>query len=177
MSGEQNILETLKGFAGTLASDYGAGPLDDPVEAVTVILVSVGSHALAGTEHVPDPDHSSVEKCSVASCFLAACSVPLISWIKEQGHEVDPVSLMHHVGSRVFSLFPDQDRRGIVDAGVALFREMANAARENKRMEEWLTSVHNVTERYVRTEGRSDCVELIAPLYLVLLMAARQMKG
>jgi hypothetical protein len=162
-------------FADRLLRDCDARPLDSISDALTVILVSMCSHALSGTEHVPDPEHSTVEKCTVASCFMTACSVPLVSWLKEEGHELDAVSLMHHAGSRVFDRFDGPDRETIVESGILLFREMVGLARENRRMEEWLTSVHNVTERYVLTEGRSDCVELIAPLYLVLLMATRQM--
>jgi hypothetical protein len=174
MASERSHPEILMSFAGALLAESGAPPAGDYAEALTAILVSMGSHALAGTEHVPDPEHSSVEKCSVAACFLSACSVPLAAWIKEAGHELDAVSLMHRAGSRVFPLFGEDDRKAIVDSGITLFREMAEIALGNRRLAEWMDSVHNVAQRYVLTEGSSDCVELIAPLYLVLLMAARQ---
>jgi hypothetical protein len=178
VSKEESPLDILKRFARTLPHlDNGTHPREDAIEAAAAVLVSMSSHALAGTEHVPHPDHSSVEKCSVAACFLAACSVPLLSWIKEEGSEPDPYSLMHRVGEKVFASFGEEDRKTIIGSGIGLFREMAQAAKENRRMEEWLTSVHDVTERFVLTEGRSDCIELIAPLYLVLLMATGQAKA
>ncbi|HNY64860.1 MAG TPA: hypothetical protein PKM41_05440 [Deltaproteobacteria bacterium] len=177
MIAEKSHREAIMSCADSLLRDYDSRPLDSVRDALTVILSSIGSHALAGTEHVPDPEHSTVEKCMVASCFLTACSVPLVSWVKEEGHELDAFSLMRHVGSKVFDRFGEPDREAIVDSGISLFRDMADAARQNRRLEEWLTSVHNVTERYVLTEARSDCVELIAPLYLVLLMATGQMKA
>jgi hypothetical protein len=176
MNPERSRRDSLLGFARTLTGGERAQVIVDPMEALSVILDSMGGHALAGTEHVPDPAHSTVEKCSVTACFLAACSVPLISWLKEEGHEVDPVPLMHLVGARIFRSFGEEDRKAIVDSGVMLFREMAHMAREYRRMEEWMASVHNVAERFVLTEGTSDCVELIAPLYLVLLMATKQTK-
>jgi hypothetical protein len=177
MSKEETRIDTLMCFAGTLVSDEPARQPDGIMDALTIILVSLSSHALSGTEHVPDPEHSTMEKCAVAACFLAACSVPLLSWLREEGHELDAATLMHHTGSSVFCAFEDQDQKTIIDSGIALFRELALVAKGNRRLGEWLTSVHDVTERYVLTRGQSDCVELIAPLYLVLLMAARQMKA
>jgi hypothetical protein len=176
VNAEGSHLDSLLSFARTLNGGERAPAIVDAMEALTVILDSMGGHALAGTEHVPDPTHSTVEKCSVTACFLAACSVPLISWLKEEGHEVDAVFLIHLVGARIFRSFGEENRKAIADSGIMLFREMAHMAREYRRMEEWMTSVHNVAERFVLTEGTSDCVELIAPLYLVLLMATKQAK-
>ena len=55
-----------------------------------------------------------------------------------------------------------------------LFKELINEAPGNHKLQEWMGSVHNVTDKYVRTGGRTDCVDLFAPLYLVLLMATKQ---
>lgn len=166
--------ESLVSFARTLSGECGLKPPEAAEAALAVILASIASHALDGTGHVPDPEHSTVEKCSVASCFLSACSVPLICRVREEGHEADAASLMRRTGTLVFKAFGDHDREAIVDSGIALFREMTHEAGGGRRMEEWLASVHNVTERYVLTQGTSDSALLIAPLYLVLLMAAGQ---
>lgn len=174
MTGGTITLESLLSFARTLSGECGLEPPGDAEAAVAVILSSIASHALDGTGHVPEPEHSTVEKCSVASCFLTACSVPLISRVREEGHEIEAPSLMHRTGTLVFKAFGDEDREAIVDSGIMLFREMVHEARGSRRMEEWLGSVHSVTQRYILTRGTSDCALLIAPLYLVLLMAARQ---
>ena len=161
-------------LSSRILSRYNSRPVSGLTEALTVILTSIGEHAMAGTDHIPDPGHSTVEKCSVNACFMAACTVPLISRLNESGNEVDVDSLMRRVGRRVFRSYCEEDRQVIMDSGILMFKEMLNAAQGNHRLEEWMGSVHNVTQRYVLTEGYTDCADLFAPLYLVLLMATRQ---
>lgn len=149
-------------------------PVRSLAEALTIILAAICENAMAGTDHVPDPEHSTVEKCSVSACFMAACTVPLISQLREQEQNVDAEPLLHRAGRRVFRHFVEEDRQMIVESGIILFKELIHGASDNSKLQEWMSSVHNVTDRYVLTEGQTDCADLFAPLYLVLLMATKQ---
>ena len=52
----------------------------------------------------------------------------------------------------------------IVDSGVLLSGKHSRG-RSSRKLTEWMGSVHNITDRYVLTEGLTDCTDLFAPLY------------
>lgn len=174
MSGVKTYRDHVMKLSKAILSACGSTAVTDLTEALTVILASIGENVMAGTDHVPDPSQSTMEKCSVNACFMAACTVPLITGLHELGCHVDADSLMHRTGGRVYQNYGESQRREIVDAGVLMFKDMIGAAGDKPKLLEWMGSVSNVVDRYVLTEGQTDCVELFSPLYLVLLMAAGQ---
>lgn len=175
MSSKKTYRENIMNLAGKIMSRYDSMPVNDLDDALAVVLSFIGENVMAGTDQIPDPEHCTIEKCSASACFMAACSVPIFYGLREMNHVIDPIPVMHRAGGRVFKHFTEQDRLSIMDSGIGLFRELACMTRDNPKLEEWVNSVHNVTNRYVLTEGETDCVELFAPLYLVFLMAARQL--
>lgn len=174
MSAQKTYRDHVMNLSNRILSTYSSKPVSSLTDALSVILTAIGENVMAGTDQIPDPGHSTVEQCSVSACFMAACSVPLVLKLDELGQEVAVDSLMHRAGARVFRNYTGEDQRVIVDSGIVMFREIAHAARGNRKLEEWIGSVHNVTNRYVLTEGQTDCTDLFAPLYMVLLMAAKQ---
>jgi len=84
---------------------------------------------------------------------------------------------MHRTGRRVYRNYGEKERREIVDMGILLFKDLIGAAGDKPKLHEWMGSVSNVVDKYVLTEGQTDCVELFSPLYLVLLMATGQTKA
>lgn len=175
--GQKAYSESAIRLAGRILLGCGAKPVDSLNEAVPVILASIGEHILAGADQVPEPGSLTAESCSVSACFMAACSVPMLYGLRDHEFLLDAVSLMHKAGDRVFKNFSEEDRAGIIDSGILLFREIVSLAKDNRRLEEWMGSIHNVTDKYIHTEGTTDCVELFAPLYMVLLMATKQFKA
>ncbi len=174
MSTQKTYRERVMNLSSRVLGPCDSQPARSVAEALTIILAAICENVMAGTDHVPDPEHSTVEKCSVSACFMAACSVPLISHLREEKQNVDAESLMHRAGRRVFGRYGEEDRRTIVESGILLFKELTHEASNNRKLLEWMGSVHNVTDKYVLTEGQTDCVDLFAPLYLVLLMATKQ---
>jgi hypothetical protein len=174
VSTQKTYREHVMNLSSRVLGPCDSQPARNAAEALTIILAAICENVMAGTDHVPDPGYSTVEKCSVSACFMAACSVPMISQLREGEQNVDAVSLMHRAGRRVFGRYGEEDRRTIVESGILLFKELVHEASDNHKLHEWMSSVHNVTDRYVLTEGQTDCVDLFAPLYLVLLMATKQ---
>lgn len=174
MNIEKTYRDNVMNLADRILSSYDSRPVPSLNEALTVILSFIGENVLAGTDQTADPDHSTLDQCTANACFLAACSVPLISRLQELGDEVDALSLMHQVGERVFKKYPEPDRKLIMDSGIILFKDLIRQAKSIQKLEEWLTSINNVTDRYVLTLGVTDCVDLFAPLYMVLIMATKQ---
>ncbi len=174
---DKTFLTSIMTLAGSIHGKQGPVQMDNHRDALAVILAEIGNNVLLGTDQRADAEHTSIEKASVTACFLAACSVPLVSPFLGTEKEIDVINLMQETGSRVFSNYDEVSRKLIVDSGILLFREMAHAAKGNPKMEEWMSSVHNVTNKYVLTEGATDNTDLFAPLYLVLLMATKQMKA
>jgi hypothetical protein len=177
MNGQKTYHESAMRLAGKILIGCDARPVDSMNEALTVILASIGEHILAGADQIPEPGNLAIEACSVSACFMAACSVPMLYNLQENDLLIDAVSLMHRTGDRVFKNFSENDRTAIIDSGIRLFREIVSMAHDNQRLEEWMSSAHNVTDKYILTEGKTDCVELFAPLYMVLLMATKQIKA
>jgi hypothetical protein len=173
---DKAYLPKIMTLAASIHSRQEPMHIDDHRDALAVILAEIGNNVLLGTDQITDAEHTSIEKASVTACFLAACSVPLVTPFLGTENEIDVIKLMHETGSRVFSGYDEVSRKTIVDSGILLFREIANAAKDIPKMEEWMSSVNNVTNKYVLTEGVTDNTELFAPLYLVLLMATKQMK-
>ena len=166
--------DNIMDFAGRLQVESGSPEISTAMEAATLILTTITRHALAGTDHIPDPRHSPIEKSCVGSCFMAACSVPLVYALKEADVEIGAKELMANAGGEIFSGYPPDDRQTILDEGILLLQEITRQARDSKKLEEWMTSIHSVTNKYVSTLGDTEYIELFAPLYLVLLMATRQ---
>ena len=161
-------------LANKLQRQKNTAPVHDVMESAALILATITGHAFEGTDHIPHPDHSTIEKSMVGACFMAACSAPIAYTLQEQDSPIDVRELMTEAGSTLFQDYSDDDRRIIVDEGTGLFQEIIQAARSNEKLEEWMTSVHTVTNKYINSIGDTEYVELFAPLYLVLLMAARQ---
>lgn len=176
MDTDKTYRDNVMKLADRILKPCDSRPIGDPDEALKVILSFIGENVLAGTDQAADPEHSTLDQCTASACFLAACSVPLISGLQETGYETDALSLMHKVGERVFKKYPESDRKLIIDSGILLFKDLALQAKGIHKLKEWLTSINNVTNRYVLTLGDTDCVELFAPLYMVLLMATKQVK-
>ncbi|HNU74275.1 MAG TPA: hypothetical protein PKM95_05470 [Deltaproteobacteria bacterium] len=174
VSGRKTYRDHVINLANRILSGYSSQPVSGLPEALSVILTAIGENVMAGTDQVPEPGRSTVEQCSVCVCFMAACSVTLISKLNDLGYEVAVSDLMHQAGNRVFVNHTREDQRVIVDSGVLLFKEMIQEAGSSRKLTEWMGSVHNITDRYVLTEGLTDCTDLFAPLYLVLLMATKQ---
>jgi hypothetical protein len=174
MNTDTSFQDRIMDFAGKLQIETGASPVKNLMDASTLVLTTITSHALAGTDHLPHPDHSSIEKSSVGACFMAACSAPIAYTLQEQNSPIDVKKLMTNAGRNIFRNYSDADQSGIVNEGILLFQEIIQAARENVKLEEWMTSIHSVTTKYILTKGDTEYVELFAPLYLVLLMATRQ---
>jgi hypothetical protein len=166
--------DTIMDFADKLQVETGASPVKNLLDASTLILTTITRHALAGTDHLLHPDHSSIEKSSVGACFMAACSAPIAYTLHEQNSLIDVKKLMTSAGKNIFQNYSDADQSVIVDKGIMLFQEIIQAARENVKLEEWMISIHSVTTKYILTKGDTEYVELFAPLYLVLLMATQQ---
>jgi len=146
--------------------------ITDLKQALTTILSAVTGHAMEGSDQTPHPDHSSVEKCSIGACFMAACSVPLIYGLREEEIAVEPEAIMHGAGTLLFRPYNATDIDTIISEGMRLFREIIEIAPKNKNLAEWIESVHNLTNRYILSGGDKEYVELLAPLYLVLLQAS-----
>jgi len=161
-------------LANKLQGQKNAAPVHDVMEAAALILAMITGHAFDGTDHIPHPDHSTIEKSMVGTCFMAACSVPIVYNLQERDTPLDVKELMINAGDRLFKDYSEADRRDIVDEGILLFQEIFRASRDNAKFEEWMSSVHSVTNKYIMSMGDTEYVELFAPLYLVLLMAARQ---
>lgn len=174
MNGQRSYQKSALRLANRILIGCDSKPVDNVVEALSIILASIGEHILAGADQVPEPGKSTIEACSVSACFMAACSVPMIYNSKEDDVLIDAASLMHKTGDRVFRSFTESDRKIIIDSGILLFREIISITEANQRLEEWMNSINNVTDKYILTEGKTDCVELFAPLYMVLLMATKQ---
>ncbi|HPD21028.1 MAG: hypothetical protein ACOX3E_04545 [Desulfomonilia bacterium] len=174
MSTQKTYRDRVMNLSSRILGPCDSQPVRSLTEALTIILAAICENVMAGTGHIPDPEHSTIEKCSVSVCFMAACTVPLISQLREGGQDVDAESLLHRAGQRIFERYGKEDQRTIVESGMFLFKELINEAPGNHKLQEWMGSVHNVTDKYVRTGGRTDCVDLFAPLYLVLLMATKQ---
>lgn len=173
---DKSFLANLVSLAARINRGHEPAHNEKPSDALTVVLTDIGSNILTGTDQIADPEHMSLEEASLAACFMAACSVPLVAPFLGTAKEVDVISLMHDAGNRVFCRYDESSRKNIVDSGVLLFREIALAAKGIRKMEEWISSVHNVTSKYVMTEGETDNSDLFAPLYLVLFMATKQLK-
>ncbi|MGC9323491.1 MAG: hypothetical protein ACP5G0_01965 [Desulfomonilia bacterium] len=144
------------------------------MQSLVTVLTTIMDHAMDGTDHIPHPDHSSPEKSAVCACFMAACTVPMISSLKEEGIDIQGDVLMDSAGSVLFSSYSEQQRSRILRDGMYLLSEIIEDARGNTPLEQWLTTVHSTTMQYILTEGENEYIELFAPLYLVLLMAAKQ---
>ena len=171
---DKNFHEALMDFAHKLQGENNAAPVHDVMEAAALILITITRHAFEGTDHIPHPGHSTIEKSTVGACFMAACSVPIAYNLQEQDAPIDVSELMINAGASLFQQYSEVDQRNIVDKGILLFQELFRAARDNAKFKEWITSVHSVTEKYIMSNGDTEYVELLGPLYLVLLMAARQ---
>jgi len=176
MNEQKTYSESAMRLADRILIGCDARPAGSVIEALPVILAAIGERILAGADQIPEPGNLSIEACSVSACFMAACSVPMLYNLRDNGFPIDAASLMHRAGNRVFGNYEDEDRAAIIDSGIRLFREIVSTAKDNRRLEEWMSSVHNVTDRYILTEGKTDCAELFAPLYMVLLMATKQFK-
>lgn len=174
MDKNKEFLSTIMDFADKLQAGTDTSPAPAIMTAAALILATVTRHAFEGADHIPHPDHSSIEKSTVGACFMAACSVPIVYNLQEQDTPIDVKELMINAGARLFQEYSEADRRHIIDEGILLFQEIFRAARDNAKFEEWMTSVHSVTNKYIMSKGDTEYVELFAPLYLVLLMAARQ---
>lgn len=174
MNTDTSFQDTIMDFAAKLQVETGTSPAKDLLDASTLILITITRHALAGTDHLLHPDQSSVEKSSVGACFMAACSAPIAYTLLEQNSPIDTKKLMMNAGRQIFRNYSDEDQSLIIDEGILLFQEIIQAARENVKLEEWMTSIHSVTTKYILTKGDTEYVELFAPLYLVLLMATHQ---
>jgi hypothetical protein len=161
-------------FANKIQGEKVAAPVHDVMEASVLILATITRYAFDGTDHIPHPNHSTIEKSTVGACFMAACSAPIAYTLFEQDSPIDVKELMAKAGADLFEDYSEADRHIIVDGGILLFQEIIQAARSNEKLEEWMTSVHSVTNKYINSLGDTEYVELFAPLYLVLLMAARQ---
>lgn len=164
----------LMDFADQLLSKQDEAAAQDVMDAAVTVLATITRHAFEGTDHIPHPDHSTIEKSTVGACFMAACSAPIAYTLCEQDSPIDVKELMTKTGADLFQNYSKEDQRIIVDGGIGLFQEIIQAARSNEKLEEWLSSVHTVTIKYINSAGETEYVELFAPLYLVLLMAARQ---
>jgi len=174
MDKNRDFPDTLMDFADKLLSERDAPPVQDVMDAAVIVLATITRHAFMGTDHIPHPDHSTIEKSAVGACFMAACSAPIAYTLCEQDSPIDVKELMTKAGADLFQNYSEADRRIIVDGGIGLFQEIIQAARSNEKLEEWMTSVYKVTNKYINSAGDTEYVELFAPLYLVLLMAARQ---
>lgn len=177
MDTNKTYRENVFRLADNILRSCDAKPVESVEGALAVILSAIGENALSGTDQNPDPVHTSLEKCSVTACFMAACSVPLISSLQEMDCRVDVLPIMDRAGARVFKRYQESDRKIIMESGIFMFKEMVQTAGNNLKMAEWLSSIHNVTNRYVQTEGTTDCTDLFAPLYMVLLLATKQFKA
>ncbi len=166
--------DNIMDFAGRIQVESSSPEISTAMEAATLILTTITRHAFAGTDHIPDPRHSTIEKSCVGACFMAACSVPLVYALKEADAQIDVKELMGNAGREIFGSYPPDDRQAILDEGVLLLQEITRQARSSRKLEEWMTSIHSVTNKYVSTLGETEYIELFAPLYLVLLMATRQ---
>ena len=176
MDRQKTYSESAIRLADRILIGCDARPVNSLNEALPVILATIGEQILAGADQVPEPGALSIEACSVSACFMAACSVPMLYNLREDDSLIDAASLMHRTGDRVFKSFGDDDRASIISSGIRLFREIISTAKDNQRLEEWMSSIHNVTDKYIFTEGKTDCAMLFAPLYMVLLMATKQLK-
>lgn len=174
MDKNRDFPDTLMDFANKLLSERDGPPVQDVMDAAVLILATITRHAFEGTDHIPHPDHSTIEKSTVGACFMAACSAPIAYTLCEQDSPIDVRELMTKAGANLFQDYIDADQDIIVNEGIGLFQEIIQAARSNKKLEEWMASVHTVTNKYINSAGDTEYVELFAPLYLVLLMAARQ---
>lgn len=177
MDSHSTFHDTIMDLAASLQIVSGEPLVRDIMEAATLVLASIARQAMAGTDHIPHPDHSTMEKSSVGACFMAACAAPIVYALNEQDIPVDVRELLINAGARVFQGYSDADRTTIVEGGISLFQEILQAASANAKLEEWMASIHNVTDKYIRSRGDTEYVELFAPLYLVLLMATRQFDG
>ncbi len=177
MNAEKSYRDNVMHLADRILISCDSRPVGNLNEAMTVILSTIGETVLAGTDQIADPDHSTIDQCTVSMCFLAACSVPLITGVQESGHEIDAMSVMEKVGQRVFGKFPEPDRKLILESGILLFKDLSRLAEKIHKLGEWLVSIHNVTNKYVLSSGTTDCVDLFAPLYMVLLMATKQLRS
>lgn len=166
--------DNIMNFAGRIQLESGSPEISTVMAAATLILSNITRHALAGTDHIPDPNHSSIEKSCVGACFMAACSVPLVYALKEQDIDLDVHELMSNAGLHIFGSYKQTDRQTIIDEGILLFQDITMQAGNNTKLGEWMTSIHSVTNKYVSSLGDTEYIELFAPLYLVLLMATRQ---
>ncbi|MBN2297666.1 MAG: hypothetical protein JXM72_03685 [Deltaproteobacteria bacterium] len=174
MDTNKNFQRTIMDFAHKLQTETGTPCPFDIMSAAALVLATITRHAFDGTDHVPHPDRCTIEKSTVGACFMAACSVPIIYSLQEQNIPVDVNELMKNAGTRLFQEYSEADQCTIIDEGILLFQEIFSASRDNKKFEEWMASVHSVTDKYIMSKGDTEYVELFAPLYLVLLMAARQ---
>jgi len=175
MDKKREFRSSIMDLANKLQKSGDAAPVPDVMEAAALILATITRHAFDGTDHIPHPDHSTIEKSTVGACFMAACSAPIAYTLHEQDSPIDVKELMTKTGADIFQHYSDDDRCLIVDEGISLFQEIIQAARSHEKLEEWMVSVHSVTNKYITSIGDTENVELFAPLYLVLLMAARQM--
>ncbi|HHO77204.1 MAG TPA: hypothetical protein ENN05_12365 [Deltaproteobacteria bacterium] len=166
--------DNIMDFAGRIQVESGSPEILTTMDAATIILSTITRHAFTGTDHIPDPDHSSFEKSCVGACFMAACSVPLVYALKEADIDLDVHDLMSNTGMEIFRGYHQTDRQTIIDEGILLFQDITRQAGNNTKLEEWMTSIHTVTNKYITTLGDTEYIELFAPLYLVLLMATRQ---
>ncbi len=173
---EPGYVEKIQALAAKITNRHDQPWQDNLSEGVITILTAIGENAMSGTDQVADPESMSVEKCTLCACFMAGCSVPILSRLHEMNHTLDAVAIMHGAGHAVFHKFNAQDRKMIIDDGIVLFKDLVATSTDNRKMKEWLDSIAGVTEKYVATEGDTDNVDLFAPLYLVLLMATRQFK-
>ena len=174
MDKNKEFSSTIMNFADILQAGTGTPPAPDIMTAAALILDTITRHAFEGTDHIPHPDHSSIEKSAVGACFMAACSVPIVYNLQEQDTPIDVNELLIKAGAGLFQEYSETDRLHIIDEGILLFQELFRASRDNAKFEEWMTSVHSVTDKYIMSKGDTEYVELFGPLYLVLLMAARQ---
>lgn len=165
---------TIMDLARILQDDAVTCPAPDVMSASAIVLAVITRHAFNGTDHIPHPDHSTIEKSTVGASFMAACSVPIAYRLQQQAIPIDVRDLMRNAGVDLFREYSESDRHSIIDGGILLFQELVDSARNTAKFTEWMTSVHSVTEKYIMSKGDTEYVELFAPLYLVLLMAARQ---
>ena len=168
------MTEQIMEIAKTIDPCFGQEPKRDIMEGVSLVLTTITRHASAGCDHILHPEHSTIEKSSVCACFMTACSVPIVYTIQEQNTPIDVNELLSHAASTLFNDYREAERNRIIDEGMCLFQDIIRIGRTSRKMEEWMTSLHNVTNKYIDTQGDTEYVELFAPLYLVLLMATGQ---
>lgn len=132
--------------------EIGAAPTKSLDEAVVGVLRSIAIDSLSKLQRVPAPGDLSSSKATALVCFMAACQTGLVVPLRAQGAVVDARATLVDAVLSTLLLYGPNASAEIAASGIREFQALAVRAAESGNVQEWLQSVQQSTELYIRSK-------------------------